>query len=103
MSDETLPDAGVEHRPTALARRYRQYHPVSTPILDDMLLSVGDLAVRIGDDSLLTRALSTDPEVRGDLPFLLSMKIGRSRRIRGKRAKEWLDAVEARFTDAFDK
>lgn len=92
MSDQ-FPDA----RPTQYALRHRHYIPLSVPIRPDMAVSKGDVLLRGHPESLVEKALEPDAEKRGDVPFLPSMKIGRSRRIRGQDYLAWTDALYEKY------
>ena len=58
--------------------------------------SVGDFAQRANlGRTLIYRALSSDPDYRGPIPHLPSLKVGRARRIRLETGRAWLRELEA--------
>jgi hypothetical protein len=57
---------------------------------------VDDFARRAGvGRTLVYRAMSSNPDYRGTLPYLPSMKLGRARRIRLEAGRAWLRELEA--------
>jgi hypothetical protein len=75
-------------------QRYSCLHDPRAPINDESLYGVGDACARSGlSPGPIYQAFSGDPERRGALPHLPSVKVGRSRRIRGSALRAWLDAL----------
>ena len=70
--------------------------PLPQPTPTPEAVAVDEFARRAGvGRSLLYRAMSSDPEYRGNLPYLASLKLGRARRIRLETGRAWLRELEA--------
>ena len=72
--------------------------------MSNLEASAMDRAIPVDDCTVITglcratlyKAISTDPTKRGNLPFLPSLKIGGSRRVRTSTLQSWLAQLEQR-------
>lgn len=89
--EEVAAHAGDLSRSQSPYRKAREH-----PAFSQEALSIEDVAVHAGIcRSFAYRAVNPDPDKRGNIPLLKSLKIGRSRRVRPETLRAWLAELEA--------